>query len=294
MEPRGKPIAVTGAAGLLGRAVVADLLSAGYAVKAIDRAHVEDRPMPGLERVVAELTDHAAVDAALATCAAVVQLAALPTPTSAPPAEVWRVNTTIAGNVLVAARAHGIKSVVLASSQSALGLPYARNVQTPVYLPVDEGHPRWPSDVYSASKAATEDLAEALCREGGLNVCCLRYPVIWDPARHEEHVARRLGMPEQGARSLWAYVDLRDAARAARLALEADISGFHVLNITATRRFAEESAPALVARWFPGLEDIRTRLADDAALFDWRKAEQKIGFRARYVWTGDGIVDVEA
>lgn len=284
-------IAITGAAGLLGRAVVADLLAGGYAVRGIDRALPAAPSETGLY-MTADLTDHAATREALSGCAAVVQLAALPSPMSGPPAEVWRINTTIAGNVLTAAKECGIADVVIASSQSALGLPYARTVVAPLYLPVDEDHPLWPSDAYSASKAALEELAAALCREGGLNACCLRYPVIWDPGKRAEHVARRLAAPEQGARSLWAYVDLRDAARAVRLALQAGLAGFHVFNITSSRSFAEEPVEALVQRWFPGLADIRSPISGDAALFDWRRAADAIGFRARHAWSTNGITQV--
>jgi UDP-glucose 4-epimerase len=292
MARPGQAIAVTGAAGLLGRAVASELVASGFEVRGVDLAPSPAAAMASYVR--ADLTDHDEVRRALAGCAGVVQLAALPSPSSGTPADVWRINTTIAGNVLVAARELGIANVVFASSQSALGLPYASRVTEPLYLPVDEAHPRWPSDVYSASKAASEDLAAALCRTGGLNVACLRYPVIWDPARHGEHVARRLAVPEQGAKSLWAYVDLRDAARAVRLAMEAGITGFHMLNITSTRAFADEPISALVERWFPALTDIRASLSGDAALFDWTLAERTIGFRARYVWTRDRIIDMAA
>ncbi len=292
MLTKGGLIAVTGVAGLLGRAVVAELVAAGFRVRGIDLVAPAAGSALARDHVTTDLTDYAAARAALAGCAAVVQLAAVPSPASGPPAEVWRINTTIAGNILTAAKECGIGDVVIASSQSALGLPYARSVVAPLYLPVDEDHPLRPSDTYSASKVALEQLAEALCREGGLDACCLRYPVIWNPARHDEHVAQRLGVLEQGAKSLWAYVDLRDAARATRLALEARRHGFQVLNITATRAFADEPVEALVEKWFPELTDIRGPVSGNAALFDWRRAAETIGFRAHYVWTKNGIMQV--
>lgn len=290
MSRQGRLIAVTGAAGLLGRAVVAEMLAAGFAVRGIDRVPLPTAPTPASDHVIAELTDYAEVLGSLVGCAGVVHLAALPSPVSDTPSEVWRINTTIAGNVLFAASQSGVGDLVIASSQSALGLPYAGRVTTPLYLPVDEDHPRWPSDAYSVSKAASEDLAAALCREGGLNVCCLRFPVIWNPERHAEHVVRRMGAPQQGPKSLWAYVDLRDAARAVRLAVEARLSGFRVLNITSRRAFADRPVPELVRKWFPSLRDIRAPLTPDSALFDWRRARQ-IGFRAHFVWSKDRIAE---
>jgi UDP-glucose 4-epimerase len=290
-EPR--PIVVTGAAGLLGRAVVAELLAAGHEVVGLDRARSEERGAKHRAEQ-RDLMSYADVEDAIRGCQAVVHLAALSTPQSGTAAEVWSVNTTIAGNVLAAAQAVGIRRIVVASSQSALGLPYAKDVVTPRYLPVDEAHPTMPSDVYSASKLACEMLAESAGRAGALDVICLRFPVIWDPAHHAQNVARRTGNPMQGAKSLWAYVDARDAACAVRLAVNSDSTGYELLNITSARAFSFEPVPELVRQWFPGLTDIRIPLDADTAVFDWRKAEALLGFKARYAWSADGIVDLDA
>lgn len=287
------PIAVTGAAGLLGRAVVTELLAAGHDARGLDRAE-SHQPGDAYRHQRLDLVAYPEVEAALSGCSAVVHLAALPTPQAGSPAEVWSINTTTTGNVLAAAQAAGIRRVVIASSQSALGLPYATEVVTPRYLPVDEQHPCEPSDVYSASKLACEMLAEAFARGGALDVLCLRFPVIWDPARHTKHTSRRIDIPTQGAKSLWAYIDQRDAARGVRLAVESNLPGYELLNISSSRAFAPEPVPALVRRWFPDLTDIRAPLGDDAAMFDWRKAEARLGFTARYAWNLDGIDDLAA
>ncbi len=282
-------VAVTGAGGRLGRAVCAELLAAGCAVVGIDRTDPHDGTAEGpVVRRVLDLRSGESLKAALEGCDAVVHLAALPTPAAGTPAQVWGENCETAGAALFAAADAGIRAFVLASSQSALGLAWAETIVPPAYLPADEDHPCWPSDAYSASKLAGELLAAAWCRRGALDVRCLRFPVIWDPAARDEHVRRRLDAPDQAAKSLWAYVDLRDAARAVRLCLERPRAGFEILNVTAARAFAPAPVAELVERFFPRLRDIRVPLAADTALFDPRRAEAAIGFRARHVWTPGG------
>ena len=58
--------------------------------------------------------------------------------------------------------------------------------------------------------------------------------------------------------------------------------------MTAARAFAPAPVAELVERFFPRLRDIRVPLAADTALFDPRRAEAAIGFRARHVWTPGG------
>jgi nucleoside-diphosphate-sugar epimerase len=277
-------VAVTGAAGTLGRAVCAELAAAGHEVRGIDRQAVE-----GI--VSADLRDADATQIALAGCEAIVQLAAWPTPQSAPAATILADNIAIISNVLFAASALGIRSVVAASSQSVLGLPWAQTVIVPDYLPVDEAHPCRPTDAYSVSKLASEEIAAMFARRGELDVCMLRFPAIWDHEQFEQSIARRLALPEQGAKSQWAYVDLRDAARAVRLALETKWIGFEVINIVAPEAFAPEPLEALLARWYPGLR--LDGVDHKAHCFDYRRAEQVLGFRARFLWSPLGIRDTE-
>ncbi len=72
------PILVTGATGLVGNNVVRQLLHAGHAVRALVRASADPRPLEGLdvERVVGDVTDAAAVTAAVAGASAVIHAAA--------------------------------------------------------------------------------------------------------------------------------------------------------------------------------------------------------------------------
>lgn len=284
-------IAVTGSAGLLGRAVVAELRAAGYAVRAIDRRQQDD---PAAPTVVVDLRDPAAVEAAVAGCQAVAHLAAWPTPHAAEPRDAWADNLATTTNVLFAATVAGIDRIVYASSQSALGLAWAARIVPPDYVPVDELHPCRPGDCYSASKLAGEQLLQALTADGSRSGFALRFPVIWEAEQFASFTQRRLNNPAQGAKSQWAYIDARDAARLVRLALESGRCGFHLLNGTAPQVFAELPPRELVARWYPGVRDIRLRPEDLASVFDHRAAERLLGFRARYLWGRNGITDTSS
>lgn len=281
-------VAVTGAAGLLGRAVVAELRGAGHEVRAIDRRQPDGMAE---EWVAVDLRDRAATEAAVAGCEAVAHLAAWPTPHATDPRDVWMDNLATTTNVLFAAMAQGIDRITYASSQSALGLAWAKTIVPPDYVPVDELHPCRPRDCYSASKLAGEQLLRALTSSEARSGFALRFPVIWEAQHFATFTQRRLGNLEQGAKSQWAYIDSRDAAHLVRLALECGKSGFHLLNGTAPQVFADRSPQALVAQWYPDLRDIRPQPHELSTVFDHRAAEHLLGFRARYLWGRNGITD---
>ena len=101
-------ILVTGAAGLLGRFVVRELLAHGYAVRGFDRRAGD----ADIEWRVADVTDAAAVGAAMEGIDAVLHIAALPNIWSGDGATIMHVNTQGTWLVFEAAEARGIGRVV--------------------------------------------------------------------------------------------------------------------------------------------------------------------------------------
>src|SRR4029078_12914480 len=53
------------------------------------------------------------------------------------------------------------------------------------------------------------------------------------------------------ANELWAYLDIRDAARAFALAIERDVPGLNVIYVMAPDTNAAEPTPDLLARFHP-------------------------------------------
>lgn len=91
---------------------------------------------------------------------------------------------------------------------------------SPLYLPVDEVHPLRPTEGYALSKECDEASARMATRRWNLPVVAMRFPFTATSAMIE---ARRRD-PDAGttlAKELWAYLDVRDAARAVELAVVA-------------------------------------------------------------------------
>ena len=288
---RPRFVAVTGAHGKLGRVVVSELLDHDIRVVAIDRLAASDVDTRATQRTV-DLANAEVADGALAGCDALIHLAAITDPVSHPAPVMMANNLTSTFNLLMAAARRGITRVILASSQSVLGHPWAPTLLPLDYVPVDEAHPARPVDPYALSKQLCEDMGAYMARAHRLDVLAFRFPSVWLPEQFPWRPNVRLTELEQAAKSMWAYVDVRDAARACRLALAATWTGFDVLNITSRWAIGAKPVRDLLAEWYPATTDIRAPLGPTTAVFDWHKAERVLGFRARYRWLSTGIVDM--
>ena len=120
-------IAVTGATGLVGRAVVDLALAQGHSVVSIEHAPpAEAGAQPGLTHLQVEMTDYRAVEHALQGCDALVHLAAIPSPLRHADYVVHNNNVVSSYNALSAAARLGITRVCMASSVNAIGGVFSR------------------------------------------------------------------------------------------------------------------------------------------------------------------------
>ncbi len=159
------------------------------------------------------------------TVDAVVHLAAIPAPGIAPNAATFANNVLATYHVLEAARVAGITRVVIASSETVLGLPFET---PPPYLPIDEEYRVRPETSYSLGKAVDEEVAHHFCRwNPDLTVIALRFSNVMEP---QEYAGFAEFQDDARLRSwnAWGYIDARDGAQAVRKALEADIAGYDV------------------------------------------------------------------
>lgn len=272
-------VLVTGAAGLVGRAVLADLRAHGMAVTALDLADPGDLRVDRV--VVGDVADPATVRAALDGVDAVAHLAARPSPGHGTPLEVFQGNTSGTFNVLEEAGRAGIRRAMTAGSYSILGLPWASVPGHPEYLPVDEQHPLVIEDPYGLSKQADECTAQAMTRRHGMTVTALRFPFIANQARERERLAETIADPGFAAADCWAYLDVRDAATATRLALTAPISGFHAVFVAAPRILAPYPTEALIAAYHPHVP-VRSPIRGRDVPIDLSAAREVLGFTARH------------
>src|SRR3712207_6412906 len=117
----------------------------------------------------------------------------------------------------ISARRLGVRSVVWASSETVLGLPFA---EPPPYLPVDEEYAPRPNSTYSLVKTLEEEMARQFCRwEPELTMVGLRFSNVMDPADYAQFPTFAAD-PRLRSWNLWGYIDGRDGAQAVRLALE--------------------------------------------------------------------------
>lgn len=279
-------IAVTGGSGKLGRAVVRDLLTNGYDVVNLDRVASPDPVSPFVK---VDFTDYGQVVGALLgvddrydSLDAVVHLAAIPAPGLTTNAATFDNNITSTYHVFEAAKAARIKSVVWASSETVLGLPFGPD-SPPPYLPVDEEyHPR-PSSSYSLAKTLEEEMAGQFCRwDPELSMTGLRFSNVMDP----EDYAAFPGFdadPSLRQWNLWGYIDARDGAQAVRLALAAARPGRDVYIIAAADTVMTRSSNALAEAVFPDVPLTR-RLAEHETLLGIDKARRVLGFDPQHSW----------
>lgn len=162
---------VTGAGGLLGTWLVPALLTRGTAVVVLQR-HGSAGVLPeGVTTVIGDVTDPAALDAALAGRGVdtVFHLAAqsITGQAVADPAGTYETNVRGTWLVLDACRAHGVARALVASSDRVYGVAPGRG-------PLTEGAPLDARLPYDVSKAAADLIARAAGATPGLAVAALR------------------------------------------------------------------------------------------------------------------------
>ena len=162
-------VLVTGSAGTIGSTLMQRLPSLGWNVRGFDRVDGDD------------ITDPAQLDAALPGVDAIVHLAGQPT--EAPWPAIRDANIDGTYQVFEAARRNGVRRVVYASSNHAVGFTpvpplehHARTESAPIAtdwrLPADL--PARPDTLYGVSKVFAEALARYYVDRYGIQVACLR------------------------------------------------------------------------------------------------------------------------
>lgn len=272
-----RTVVVTGGSGKAGRACVDDLRQHGYRVIDVDVAASRD---PDAPTVIADLTDLGQTIEVLGGADAVIHLAAIPAPNVLPDGETFRINMMSTYNVFSAAATIGLEKVVWASSETLIGIPFAR--RDPEYAPIDEEHPLLPEFHYALSKLAGEVIAAQFHRWHGIPYLGLRISNIMEP-----HDYARFPTWQDDPRirrwNLWGYVDARDVAQAARLALESDLETADNFLIAAADTCMEQSSSALMDEVFPAVP-MRRPVAGNETLLSIDKARTLLGYEPRYFW----------
>jgi UDP-glucose 4-epimerase len=280
MASRFEKLVCTGGSGRLGRHVVA-LLRGSCRLTVLDAV-----PPDGDDAYArADVTDIAALRRAFAGQDAVVHLAAIPNPRTAPPEVTFRTNVEGTFAVLQAAEDAGVRRVVVASSDSVVGFHYNPPDWKPQYLPIDELHPLCPTEFYSLSKQVTETICRSYAERGRLEVVVIRPTHIVFPPEYPELEARGSDLMNY---HLWTYVAPEDVARGFQLALALPVVRFDRFFISAADGLNTRPTLELVRERYGFLPEVRRpelyERLPTASVLDGSRAREVLGFEPSWDW----------
>jgi nucleoside-diphosphate-sugar epimerase len=272
-------VLVTGAGGHIGTFVIRELASAGHELILTDRVPFD---APATAQVfVGDLRDAELVRKAVADAQAVVHLGAIPHPNTDDPSTLFATNCLTAHRVLDEAGRAGVHRIVAASSLAAVGLAWSPIPVAPQYLPLDEEHPLLVSDPYGLSKVVLEETARSTRLRWGTDIVCLRLPFTGTGHRLALQLADVAADPGAHRRDLWSWLDTRDAAAVIRRAVEADITGCHVLNVAAPDTSCLLRTSELLRQHLPGVP-VFAHLPGRTSLIDTKACADLLDFVPRH------------
>ncbi|MEC9071914.1 MAG: NAD(P)-dependent oxidoreductase, partial [Myxococcota bacterium] len=225
-----KRVAVTGASGFVGTALVHRLAEAGVTVVGTDR-YAPETPLPVESFVVADIGDEDALAGVVAGTDVVFHLGAVASIARAPRGLYQRVNVQGTDGLLACARAAGARRVVHVSSSTVYGVPDEN--------PIREDRALAPACPYSRSKAEAEAMCARHAAEG-MEVAIIRPRVVVGPGRAGIFALLftflRKGLPiplPGGASNQFQLTAVDDLAEACILAAEpgVNVDGARVFNI---------------------------------------------------------------
>jgi UDP-glucuronate 4-epimerase len=282
-----KPVLVTGAAGLVGNEVCAILRKRGDQVIGIDRQSAENTSGP---IIVCDLGDiHRLHELSREGVQAVIHCAAHSGPMVARdnPYSMVQVNILGTANMLEIARIHGARRFVYCSSTTAYG-------PTPPG-PVPEDVALKPTNVYGASKVASEQLVSAYATQYGLDGVSLRLSWVYGPRRTTDCAIRTMITDAQAGRPTRIafgrdfprqYIYVSDAASALVAALDAQKLPRRIYNVTGgsfkTLGEIAEVVSGILPHTNISLGDSPDPVDDLQYEFDTSAARNDLGIRPQY------------
>jgi nucleoside-diphosphate-sugar epimerase len=189
--------------------------------------------------------------------------------------------------LMEAAVAAGVKQVVMAGSNCALGHGF-RISKTPFplqALPIDETHPSYPEDSYSYSKKAGEELLATYSRAYGIRTYITRPSGICPPERREQ-MAANAKPTENWNPWLWCWVGSEDVASAHRLLMEqaAELPSHDIYYLNADDTTALEPSGELIERFNPTLRLLAAGMSGHQSFFSNQKLKDAVNWQHQTSW----------
>ena len=225
-------ILVTGGCGFIGANLVRKLSHDGEKVRVLDNLSIGKKEyIAGVSNVTfleGDVTRREDISSALEGCRAVVHLAAQPGVADSikDPWKNFQINVGGFLNVLIACYEKGVKKVVFASSNAALG---------DQEMPLNETKVPHPISPYGAAKLACEGYASTFSATFSVKTVVLRFSNVYGPySRHKQSAIHRFITRAINGEPLEIYGDgeqtrdfihVDDVSQAIVLALEKDVQG---------------------------------------------------------------------
>ncbi len=290
-------VLITGGSGRLGRSVVAGFAAAGHTVVSVDRGALpEDPALAGVVQESIDLLDAVALQGVMARHApdAVIHLAAIAVPFSAPEDVILKTNTMLAYNVFHAATDSGVARIVTASSPTVLGYGNPAG-WLPEGFPLDEKTTPRPWNAYALSKLVAEQVMAMFAtahghttRYAAFRPCYVISPEEWEgaPTQQGHTLVERLADPALSAPALFNYVDARDVADFLAVLLEKmdTIENAQTFFVGAADALAREPLDKLMPQFLPGSEELAAGLTGTSPAFSIAKAQQVLGWTPQRSW----------
>ena len=279
-------VLITGAAGLIGKEILKSLITAGHDVVATDRVPIS---APAMVRTqIGDLTSPEFIAQLDFNCDAVIHLGSVPGPLHDTDANVLQNNVIGSYQVFAAAVAHNVPLVVYASSLSIYGTAWSGPWTSPEYAPFDEKHPLHHYESYALSKEVNERSADMWANRSKTAFVGMRFPHTNTPEVfydfREKMSSGDQEMLKLGAKILWCYLDLRDAALGVLEILKKGAKGSTAYNFAAPDTFAPLPTLEMMAQFHP-----TTKIVGDlpgfTSIFDCSSWLAAYGYKPQYLLT---------
>jgi nucleoside-diphosphate-sugar epimerase len=274
-------VLVTGAAGTLGREVLAHLRAIGWTTRADDRVPID--PALADEVSSGDLLDPEHARAIVDGVSGVVHVAAIPAPMLGTEQEIFTNNVMSAYQVLDAAGRADVPRIVYISSLSALGFAFSEHEVSPERIPVTEEHPVVAEDVYGLSKHLGERIAQSVALRTGGTVVSLRFPFLGHGPRLRRHLDFIHADPGFERGGMWGWLDTRDAARAVEAALIRPLTGHQLINVVAPDTTSLVPTAELLQRYHP-TSVLTEPITGFDTVFSTVRSRELLGFTPIHSW----------
>jgi len=175
-----------------------------------------------------------------------------------------------------------IRNIAIASSEMASGWS-SRNL-CPPRIPFDETMNVDTGNAYALSKRLGEHLADGIAAANpNLSIASLRinYVLLGDA---RERVQESEGRWPGWHTNFWSYVDVQDAARAFRLAIETPMAGHRIYMVAATDTLTSSPTAEAIRKFFGPDIEIDPELPEFGSAIDCSRIAKDLGWVPHNTW----------